>query len=54
MRLQGSGAPVPQPVGSSGQLGKEQTLPCAADLFSRCEVGLVSMTVSRVDVTESS
>ncbi len=41
VRSQGSGAPVLHPVGSSGQLGKEQTLPCAADLFSRCEVGLV-------------
>ncbi len=26
---------TPQPVGTSGQLGKEQTLACAEDLFSR-------------------
>ncbi len=26
---QGLGAPAPQPVGASGQLGKEQALPCA-------------------------
>ncbi len=29
-----------QPVGASGQLGKEQALPCAENLFSRCGVGL--------------
>ncbi len=40
MRTQGHGAPSPQPVGTSGQLGKEQTLPCADDLFSRYGVGL--------------
>ncbi len=34
------GAQSPQPVGASGQLGKEQTLPYAEDLFSRHEVGL--------------
>ncbi len=34
------GAQPPQPVGASGQLGKEQTLPCAEDLFSRHGVGL--------------
>ncbi len=28
-RSQGLGAPAPQPVGASGQLGKEQALPCA-------------------------
>ncbi len=40
MQIQGHGAPSPQPVGTSGQLGKEQTLPCAEDLFSRYGVGL--------------
>ncbi len=39
-RSQGLGAPAPQPVGASGQLGKEQALPCAENLFSRCEVRL--------------
>ncbi len=39
MRTQGSGAQSPQPVGASGQLGKEQTLPYAEDLFSRHGVG---------------
>ncbi len=29
-----------QPVGASGQLGKEQALPCAENLFSRCGVRL--------------
>ncbi len=33
VRTQGHGAQPPQPVGASGQLGKEQTLPCAEDLF---------------------
>ncbi len=37
-RSQGLGAPAPQPVGASGQLGKEQALPCAENLFSRCGV----------------
>ncbi len=37
MRTQGHGALAPQPVGPSGQLGKEQTLPGAEDLFSRYE-----------------
>ncbi len=40
VRTQGHGAQPPQPVGASGQLGKEQTLPCAEDLFSRYGVGL--------------
>ncbi len=40
MRSQGSGATAPQPVGASGQLGKEQALPCAENLFSRCGVRL--------------
>ncbi len=35
MRTQGHGALAPQPVGPSGQLGKEQTLPGSEDLFSR-------------------
>ncbi len=37
---QGFGALAPQPVGPSGQLGKEQTLPDAEDLFSRYGIGL--------------
>ncbi len=40
MRSQGPGASAPQPVGASGQLGKEQALPCAENLFSRCGVRL--------------
>ncbi len=32
--------PQPQPVGASGQLGKEQALPCAENLFSWCGVRL--------------
>ncbi len=40
VRTQGCGAQSPQPVGTSGQPGKEQTLPYAEDLFSRHEVGL--------------
>ncbi len=39
MRTQGFGAQSPQPVGPSGQLGKEQTRPSAEDLFSRYGVG---------------
>ncbi len=39
-RSQGLGAPAPQSVGASGQLGKEQALPCAENLFSRCGVRL--------------
>ncbi len=39
-RSQGLGASAPQPVGASGQLGKEQALPCAENLFSRCGVRL--------------
>ncbi len=44
--VQGASIPVgpplraPQPVGASGQPGKEQTLPYAEDLFSRQGVGL--------------
>ncbi len=34
------GAQSPQPVGASGQPGKEQTIPYAEDLFSRHGVGL--------------
>ncbi len=44
VRSQGPGASAPQPVGASGQLGKEQALPCAENLFSWCGVDLVSMT----------
>ncbi len=40
VRTQGYGAQSPQPVGTSGQLRKEQTLPYAEDLFSRHGVGL--------------
>ncbi len=40
MRLQGLGASAPQSVGASGQLGKEQALPCAKNLFSQCGVRL--------------
>ncbi len=40
VRTQGYGAQSPQPVGTSGQPGKEQTLPYADDLFSRHGVGL--------------
>ncbi len=40
VRTQGYGAQSPQPVGASGQPGKEQTLPYAEDLFSRHGVGL--------------
>ncbi len=38
MGSQGPGAPASQPVGVSGQLGKEQALPCAENLFSMCGV----------------
>ncbi len=34
VRSHAPGPLAPQPVGASGQLGKEQTLPCAEDLFS--------------------
>ncbi len=40
VRSQGLGASTPQPVGASGQLGKEQALPCAENLFSQCGVRL--------------
>ncbi len=40
VRSQGLGASAPQPVEASGQLGKEQALPCAENLFSRCRVRL--------------
>ncbi len=40
VRSQGLGALAPQPVGASGQLGKEQALSCAENLFSRCGVRL--------------
>ncbi len=39
-RPQGLGALASQPVGASGQLGKEQALPRADNLFSRCGVRL--------------
>ncbi len=37
-RSQGLGASAPQLIGASGQLGKEQALPCAENLFSWCGV----------------
>ncbi len=40
VRSQGPGASAPQPVGALGQLGKEQALPCADNLFSWCGVRL--------------
>ncbi len=40
MRSQGLGALAPQPVGASGQLEKEQALPCAENHFSLCGVRL--------------
>ncbi len=40
VRSQGLGASAPQPVGASGQLGKEQALPCAENLVSQCGVRL--------------
>ncbi|KAI2667186.1 Histone acetyltransferase KAT6B [Labeo rohita] len=40
VRSQGPGAPALQPVGALGQLGKEQTLCRAENLFSRYGVGL--------------
>ncbi len=40
VRTQGYGAQSPQPVGTPGLPGKEQTLPYAEDLFSRHGVGL--------------
>ncbi len=40
---QGPGAPAPQPVGASGQLGKEQALPCAEKLFSQYGCGRLSV-----------
>ncbi len=40
VRLQGLDASAPQPVGASGQLGKEKALPCAENLFSLCGVRL--------------
>ncbi len=43
MRTQGFGALAPQPVGPSGQLGKEQTLADAEDLFSRYGVWIRSI-----------
>ncbi len=39
MQIQGLSALAPQPVGPSGKLGKEQTLPDAEDVFSRYGVG---------------
>ncbi len=39
-RSQGHGVSAPQTVGASGQLEKEQALPCAENLFSRCGVRL--------------
>ncbi len=47
VRSQGLGASAPQPVGASGQLGKEQALPCAENLG--VELDLVSMTARLTD-----
>ncbi len=49
VRSQGPGAPAPQPVGALGQLGKEQTLPCAENLFSRVELDSVFMMARLTD-----
>ncbi len=43
MRTQGFGALAPQPVGPLGQLGKEQTLADAEDLFSQYGVWIRSI-----------
>ncbi len=40
VRSKGPGASAPQPVGASGQLEKEQALPCTENLFSWCGVRL--------------
>ncbi len=48
VQSQGPGALAPQPVGASGQLGKEQALTCAENLFSRYGVRPVSMTARPV------
>ncbi len=40
VRSQGLVASSPLPVGASGQQGKEQALPCAENLFTRCGVRL--------------
>ncbi len=54
VRSQGLGALAPQPVGASGQLGKEQALPCAENLFSRCGVRLVSEAPGAYDIRSCS
>ncbi len=40
VRSQGPSAPAPQPGGDTGQLGKEQALPCAEKIFSQYGVRL--------------
>ncbi len=40
VRSQGLGTSAHQPVGASGQPGKEKALPCAENLFSLCRVRL--------------
>ncbi len=52
VRLQGLGASAPQPVGASGQLRKEQALPCAENLFSRCVVRLGGTCPSSAELPE--
>ncbi len=42
----GPGAPAPQPVGASGQLGKEQALPCAEKKNFSMELDSVSVVAS--------
>ncbi len=55
VRTQGHGAWPPQPVGASGQLGKEQTLPCAEDLaFLRAGVPLGQVSRHVVVSTDAS
>ncbi len=52
VRLQGLGVLAPQPVGASGQLRKEQALPCAENLFSRCVVRLGGTCPSSAELPE--
>lgn len=40
MCAQGPGAQTPQPIGASGQLGKEQAFPSAENVLSREGIGL--------------
>ncbi len=49
VRSQGLGASAPQPVGASSQLGKEQALPCAENLFSRLAHGASLADICRAE-----